>query len=1328
MDPLWEQILGYLNFSAGKPDPVFQRNLDRLWRGLAPENEPAWQRLGRECHEQLDRLAITSPALSDATQARGALKAIFEHLIPLYRQHHGDLLFHQDDETLFNSFFVARCAEAVLTQGGPWEEPAVVAQAALVSLNDYIGHRPLAVLHNSRQCEPYDHERIRPIPVALQSAGTAVGRYEPLIEKTLEILTATEPGLLDQADFELELLEELAIDPRAYDFGHPAGRRPNYQFGEWDPHRIDNAGRYRRFVIRQVTLDALLDRVIHTPNLPQNELIFEASAVLAGVILMAAGTSGRGPGMHDSNVTLNSLVPKIAKYRDRFYVDLIETLHGPHGDRLRREADTTRQPFGGARQHLNRYLARLRAAQLQHLELARLFAEMGYPEASQRQAAVVPVARGRMLAEIAARITLAHQDLDSGQGDVAFERLIEAEDLIDRAIRCGAFVDPWNILGFGGQYPFFGGPEHSVQDPRVEELVDLVDGMLTLSVRIVSESAATGGQALVSKTIERLERFAGWWDRFASTTVSGVSSIRGSDAADSAKHLAEVLGQWFAKGATVDDVLFWREQIDRFTAPKGYALVIEALLNKQDDSSAMALLMQWLSQSDTVPLEEEAFSFYLLCLRWMQRSGPSRLFRATSDAEGPRAPIAGQMPEQQPLPWPLVRKFFDFLEANAEELWEVPQMASAVAKAQQAAEGEQTEEDEDDSDNPFAAAYEDMSYRDSTADGVEGSTAETGPAPMDSDELTAEAKSISRRLRFLTILAELWRIAVGRHLDHREFRPSRPDPARPDAWTGDVLGWLSRARQNSQDLIRLLGQVTDLQSAGLMTGEEAILEDDRKRRIQQELAQEVLGAAVAHERSIAAMLAVLPPPVARSSNELRSLPRWQQLASDLDRAALSGFVDEIPPLIEPLFAELAQQPLLYVPLNKGGDPSKLVAAMRLHQVLRFLLKLLPRLGLFEQTYQLLQTARRMERDWPVGPRAVTEFDRLFQVGFQGVVEQTARSSTEDDTFEGDERLVAFVQNIVEVFGPLWRAHSRSVRLNVLERVESPGDWQRLVTLIKNYGRDLFVPQFLRLSSLRGLIHRGVEAYFDQLTETEDPAQWPRLLHDLGSRLPREQTLADLDLILEAVAENYEHYKDYHSTTTQSDSGQNLFMLLDFLRVKVGYERHAWTLKPQVLAHEVLVRQGRPGAAELWRRTVADRTSATADSFLRQLTERELEHGMQLPTVGDTIRERFMRPFHLDRIRALVRPAVEEARAGRPLRTLPILEQELEDYTRTPTGSGLDMPTWLLTLGHEVREARREVNPALHALEWSPELPRTLLDSEELVERLAELLAAGGTAT
>ena len=82
---------------------------------------------------------------------------------------------------------------------------------------------------------------------------------------------------LEAAWFDPKLLDELAVDPRAYDFNHPVNKRPNYHFGQWDPHHLDAQGRYRRFVMQQVTLDALLERLETRPDLPREELLFEVA-------------------------------------------------------------------------------------------------------------------------------------------------------------------------------------------------------------------------------------------------------------------------------------------------------------------------------------------------------------------------------------------------------------------------------------------------------------------------------------------------------------------------------------------------------------------------------------------------------------------------------------------------------------------------------------------------------------------------------------------------------------------------------------------------------------------------------------------------------------------------------------------------------------------------------------------------------------------------------------------------------------------------------------------------------------------------------------------
>ncbi|MFP6692284.1 MAG: hypothetical protein VB875_04635, partial [Pirellulales bacterium] len=328
-----EAALGYLNFSAGASDPKFLTSLNALYRdvcttavdhGKSSQAGSPWNALrGRLC-QKLDDLESNSSAFADVSQTRLVVAATHDQILPAYLAHHRELLFHQTDKSLFGPFFLGRCYEAVLQCRDAADNGEQLVELVLRQLNDYIGYRPIATLESKRKIEPYPHERCRPLPIYIHGAGAAYGPYEALVLKTIEILAATNPTLCDQAHFDLSRMEELAIDPRSYDFDHPVNKRPNYQFGQWDPHCIDNKGFYRRFIIQQVTIDALLCRVETNGEIDKNELLAEAAAALAGVILMSSSVSGWGPAAHSSDVTLSKLLPEIAAFRDDFYEELLE--------------------------------------------------------------------------------------------------------------------------------------------------------------------------------------------------------------------------------------------------------------------------------------------------------------------------------------------------------------------------------------------------------------------------------------------------------------------------------------------------------------------------------------------------------------------------------------------------------------------------------------------------------------------------------------------------------------------------------------------------------------------------------------------------------------------------------------------------------------------------------------------------------------------------------------------------------------------------------------------------------------------------------------------
>jgi hypothetical protein len=229
---------------------------------------------------------------------------------------------------------------------------------------------------------------------------------------------------------------------------------------------------------------------------------------------------------------------------------------------------------------------------------------------------------------------------------------------------------------------------------------------------------------------------------------------------------------------------------------------------------------------------------------------------------------------------------------------------------------------------------------------------------------------------------------------------------------------------------------------------------------------------------------------------------------------------------------------------------------------------------------------------------------------------------------------------------------------------------------------------MTLANLRGVLHRGVGSFLDYLRENPDPLHPVGLLDDLDKgTISRDEATAILQFVLQAVVENYEEYKDYNTTTAQSDYGENLHVLLDFLRLKASYDRHAWQFRPLILAHEVLARAGRANAAVMWEEAFTQATREPAAAHREQLDRLERTHGVRLGTVADRLREEFVKPLAVDRASALIEPAMDEAKQVEPPAAFNRLRNELIELTARPAGVGLDVPHWLRQLENEVRRVR-----------------------------------------
>jgi hypothetical protein len=1287
-------LLGYLNFSDGRPDPRWQKQLNDAYAFLAERGPAPWQALLDWLSDALNRLqAAGAAAFRDVTQAARVL-ALATRTLPAYRRHHGDLLAHLSDADLFGPFFLARVFEAVLREGAERADAEV--DGVLARLNDFVGHRPIAILETRPQVEPYEHERVRPLPLYLRGAGVAWGRYRDVLTRALEILPATNPGLLAEAHFDLDLLDELALDVRAYDHGHPVNRRPNYVFGEWDPHHLDNQGRHRRYVARQVAFDALLTRIRENENaepasrLDPDELLTEAAAVLAGTVLMASGVSGTSPTAHDSTTTLATLLPPIARVRDAFYEQLLGRMGGAHAERLRREQATTRQPFGAARQHLNAYLARHRATQLQQRSLSLLLARMGFPEASRTEARRIPAVSLRLLSEIHGRLASGQVETDQGRLRDAAARLPEVEDLLHRGIACGAFADPWNVLGFQGLFPLSPAREDSVRDLRLDELVQAVELTFNLYGRLLSEAAAAGEADVVRTLEDGQEGLAHWWDQYATYEVSDVRRVHGGEAASSARQVATALARWRERGEAAADLAFWRGHLEGFRAPRAFALVADTLLRKGDFRAALALLVSWLGRADQVPLEDGLWSFHNLALRWM-------LSLTRTPEDGPAGP---PLPADRPG---LVVRFFDYVEANAEEYWHVPTL-DLVRPA----------EDEPEEEDLYGAAYDDVTYQDSTADGNEGAVDDGGP-PVGEYDLEQEGERLDRRLRFLSTLARLYQIAARFLL--------------ADAGAAEHLatlqGWRAAARDKRQQLLALLDAV-HAHPVPEPTGEyDSLVEYDRRRVLKEQLLSAAIGTCLDTSLAVSALQGAvasasspggpvtLDPPSAAT-------PAWEEPALRLEQALFRGDAAAARLALPAFVEEFRSEPLLLTPLSEGGTPRQVLRVRLVRAVLRALLANLPRLGLLRETFELLRTARAMEQAQPAGGRRETEFNQFFQVAYQAVTENVIDSVAAWGSERGDDsELVRVLERLTAPFLGLWIEHSQSLRLSVLETVRGEAEWQMVQGFVQQYGRDLFDARFMTLANLRGILHRGVGAWLDSLRDDPDPLHPVKLLDDLDRGVRREDAVRRLEVVLSAVVESYEEYKDYNTTTTQSDYGENVYVLLDFLRLKALYDRQAWLFRPRVLAHEMLARHGRTQAALLWEASLTQATRHLARQLTEQLARLERARGARLGTVSDRLNERFVKPLALDRLCALIEPSMREAQAGTPGPAFTQLQEELRAHTATPTGVGLDVPHWLRRLEAEVQRVQATQTTVAVLAENFFRVPRQPLSFEELQRQLRE---------
>ncbi|MFM7412691.1 MAG: hypothetical protein ACKO6E_05730 [Planctomycetota bacterium] len=1268
-------VLGYANFSSGSFDPAAWRAFSHLYEGLEPadgcgavtERPDAAAGVAEVLRERLADLEKTEAAFTDSRQARWVLDTTFDELLPAYRAHHADLLEHQPPGALERPFFVMAAIRSLLAEGTP-DDPSSV-QRAINRLDDYVGWRPLAVLKNGRLSAPYPHERVRPIPLYVGGAGAAHGRYGRLVAGAIQILGEVPAELLRQADFDLAALEELAIDPRAFDFLHPAASRPNYLFGLWDPALIDDQGMYRRMVVQQATLDGILSWPAACPAAEHAlggdaERRWESSAVLAGVMLMASGLSGHGPGSPLAALPLAELLPRIAAYRDEFYRRLLASLPAGHRERLEEEARRMRQPFGGVRRHINAVLAGRRARQVENVALAAALARLGRSSAAEQLVAAVPAASARLLARITDRVVAAQRELwQQADATAALRELDTAAELLLRGVDCGALVDPWNILGLAGQFPLHEASGESLPDPRVGDLVAATESILEGYAATWRHAALDGDGPVAEQAVAALRRLAAWWDRFATTTVSGVPHLSGREVLDSAGEVIAALRRRRQHAGGPPPPSFWRQEVARFTSPRSHAQAAAMLLDEGDLDGAAGLLIHWASL-----LEGEAVG----------RNGPAWLtaaMRWTTQA----------CQEQTPAGRARVRRFLELVEANVGGVLDVVDSASRTPGpgGSPATLADDEDTDRADDEERVAAAYESMVWRDSADDGVDGGMIDV---EGQGSGTTGDLVAIEDAAEFVRGLLRLYRTAVTVWCGSESSAGVIDEAAERAA----VEGWRQSFRRLRRVLIRAAGMVAVRDQEpppGMPPGE-----FDRLRWHRDSAAERLVEAAVQASETLwmlAARRAVAAQNVASGS------------VGGLFACLMRGDADAAADRCQAVCERLVGKPVLYVPLSRGGRPDRIVRARSRERLLERLAACLPRLGLVRQAIAVVQLSKALESLRPRGAASVSEFDRVFEAATTALVERIVESAGDGAADEATRtsRILEGLSLLVPKLLETWMTHARQLRLSVLERMRDDRAFSLTREFIERYGAGLFTQHLLSPSSLRGILRGGVAHWLEQLVDRaeaggdEGPpaARLPvRLIEYLrAGALPLKQAASRLRLVLESVAENHAEYRDWNSTTTQSDRGDCLHILLDYLRVKAEYDRIAWTLRPVTMAHRVLARRGATAAAESWRERLREETKDTAQGLVKRLEDLEAHWSLRLASVGDRVRRPFSASLEQDELEALVQPAVAELLTGAPAGAGGALEARAAGMIGVASGSGVEVPEWLDRFGQAVDRAIKE---------------------------------------
>ena len=140
---------------------------------------------------------------------------------------------------------------------------------------------------------------------------------------------------------------------------------------------------------------------------------------------------------------------------------------------------------------------------------------------------------------------------------------------------------------------------------------------------------------------------------------------------------------------------------------------------------------------------------------------------------------------------------------------------------------------------------------------------------------------------------------------------------------------------------------------------------------------------------------------------------------------------------------------------------------------------------------------------------------------------------------------------------------------------------------------------------------------------------------------------------------------------------------------------------------------------MWRRSLTEKVGPEADKYLHSLATLRNKYSIQMASVARRLEGKFGHQMQIDRLKALVEPAMIDPTTKQSARAFELLKNEARAFSRSTMGVGIDLPAWLATLENEVQQhiLPRRLREILYQAPYLDSPPIPIAELREKLELL-----------